>query len=221
MRTELLVVGLLHLGGVALLPAQQRADPFVRWEHAALSPGLTTSRQPDEFESLGDYRYEGLAFGGFVFGVAGAWAGSRISAGCLLEPGVPCPSNKAENAVALGLAGAALGGGLGYLVGRLSPKRPARIEIDLPSEDLVTVSDSVRKRTGYHHWRGAAIGLAVGGAVGALTGVLIGDHACSDCDQQPNLPVALGLMGGGTGGVLGFLAGLASPRYIWVPRGTQ
>ena len=36
-------------------------------------PGLTTSRQPDEFESLGDYRYEGLALGGFVFGVAGAW----------------------------------------------------------------------------------------------------------------------------------------------------
>ncbi|HEV8177351.1 MAG TPA: hypothetical protein VGP44_06635, partial [Gemmatimonadales bacterium] len=124
MRTGLILAALLHLGA-ASLPGQQHSAPFLRWEPAALSPGPTASGQATQAKSedLGDYRYEGLAFGGFVFGAAGAWAGSRTSVSCLQEPGVPCPSNKAENAVALGLAGAILGGGLGYLVGRLSPKR--------------------------------------------------------------------------------------------------
>lgn len=218
MRTGLILTALLHLG-LTSLPAQQRPAPFLRWEPAALSPGPTTSGQATQAKSedLGDYRYEGLVFGGFVFGVAGAWAGSRISAGCLLEPGVPCPSNKAENAVALGLAGAVLGGGLGYLVGRLSPKRAPRVDPDLPSADLVGIPDSVRERTGYQHWRGGAIGLAVGGAVGALTGAIGGGlSSCDDCSRQPtaaNGALVLGLVGAGAGGVLGFLAGLASPRY--------
>lgn len=227
MRTGLIVTGLLHLGGGVSLPAQQHAAPFIRWEPAATSPEPTTSWRttPRHSAALGDYRYEGLAFGGVIFGALGVWVGSRISPGCLLEPGVPCPSNKTENAVALGLVGAALGGGLGYLVGRFSPKKPPRVAIELPSGDLVTVPDSVRKRAGYQHWRGAAVGLAIGGAVGALTGAIAGGvSGCDDCSRQPtagNGALALGLIGAGAGGVLGFLAGLTSPKYVWIPRGAQ
>jgi hypothetical protein len=223
-RTGLVLTALLHLGAAASLPAQQRPAPFLGWEPAALSHGPTTpgSRTPDSSEDLGDYRYEGLAFGGLVFGAAGAWAGSQISGGCVLEPGVPCHTDKAETAVALGLAGAVLGGGLGYLVGRFSPKRPPRVETAFPPANLVGIPDSVRKRTGYQHWRGAAIGLAIGGAVGALTGAIGGGlSSCDDCSRQPtavNGALTLGLLGAGGGGVFGFLAGLASPRYVWIPR---
>jgi len=225
MRTGLLVTGLVLLGGGGSLPAQQLAAPFIRWEPAVTSPEPTTSRPTAQgtSEGLGDYRYEGLAFGGVVFGALGVWVGSRVSGGCALEPGVPCPSNETENAVALGVVGAALGGGLGYLVGRLSPKRPPRIETELPSLDLVTVPDSVRKRTGYQHWRGAALGLAIGGAAGALTGAILGGAGgCSDCSHPltpGNGALTLGLLGGGAGSALGFLAGLTSPKYAWIPRG--
>ncbi len=224
MQTRFILVGLLHLGGVVTLPAQQHPARFIRWEPPASSPAPTKSwRTPeDESADLGDYRYEGLVFGGLAFGALGAWMGSEISAGCPLEPGVPCPSHKPENAIALGLVGAALGGGLGYLVGSLSPKRPPRIQTELLSGDLVAVPDSVRKRTGYQHWRGAAIGLGLGGALGALTGAVGGAVGqCSDCSRQPSAgsgALTVGLIGAGAGGVLGFLAGLASPRYAWVPR---
>jgi hypothetical protein len=168
-----------------------------------------------------DYRYEGLVFGGVAFGALGVWMGSQISAGCPAEPGVPCHTNKAGQAVALGLVGAALGGGLGYLVGRFSPKRPPRIQTELPSQDLVSVPDSVRKRIGYQHWRGAAIGLGIGGALGALTGAIGGAVGqCDDCSRQPSAgsgALVVGLIGAGAGGVLGFLAGLASPKYAWIP----
>jgi hypothetical protein len=227
MRTGLILAGLLQIAGGVPLPAQQQAAPFLRWEPAATSPEPTPSwpTPTNRAGAYGDYRYEGLAFGGVVFGALGVWLGSRISAGCPLEPGVPCPSNKTENAIALGLAGAALGGGLGYLVGRFSPKRPPPIEADLPSLDLVGVPDSVRTRTGYQHWRGGAIGLAIGGALGALTGAIGGGVAqCDDCSRQPtagNGALTLGFIGAGAGGVLGFLAGLSSPKYAWIPRGTQ
>lgn len=225
MRTGLIVAGLLHLAGVASLPGQQRAAPFLHWEPAARSPALTTSPQTakDESESPGDYRYEGLAFGGLVFGALGVYLGSQVSGACPLEPGVPCPSTQTGNAIALGLAGAVVGGGLGYLVGRFSAKTPPHVEPGLPS-DLVVVPDSVRKLTGYQHWRGAGLGLAIGGAVGALTGAIGGAVAsCDDCSQQPtagNGALAFGLIGAGAGGVLGFLAGLASPKYAWIPSGT-
>jgi hypothetical protein len=226
-RTGLLLAGLLLAGGGVSLPAQQHTAPFIRWEPSATAPEPTKSWGTSEGKSaaLGDYRYEGLAFGGVVFGALGVWMGSQISGACALEPGVPCPSNKTEQAVALGLVGAAVGGGLGYLVGRLSPKRPPPIETELPALDLVSVPDSVRKRTGYQHWRGAAIGLAIGGAVGALTGAVGGAVGrCDDCGQQPSAgsgALTVGLLGAGAGGVLGFLAGLSSPKYVWIPRVAQ
>jgi hypothetical protein len=221
------LAGLLHLGGGVLLPAQQRAAPFIRWESSATTPEPTRSWRTAEEKSddLGDYRYEGLALGGVALGALGVWVGSQLSGACPLEPGVPCNSDKTENAIALGLVGAAVGGGIGYLIGRFSPKRPPPLVDgpELPSLELVGVPDSVRKRTGYQHWRGAAIGLAVGGAVGALTGALR-DEQCSDCGQQPSAgsrALTVGLMGAGAGGGLGFLVGLTSPKYAWIPRDAQ
>jgi hypothetical protein len=124
----------------------------------------------------------------------------------------------------LGLLGAAAGGGIGYLIGRLSPKKPAQPGVlpSLPSGAVMDVPDSVRKRTGYQHWRGAGMGLAIGGAVGALTGAVAGGLTrCSDCDRQPTAgsgALTVGLLGAGAGSVLGFLAGLSSPKYVWIPR---
>ena len=226
MRTGLILAGLLHLGGVGTVPAQQRADPFPSWEHATAPEPTRSWRSPErESESLGDYRYEGLALGGVALGALGVWMGSQISAGCPLEPGVPCETDKTETAIALGLVGAAVGGGLGYLVGRFSPKRPPPVVDgrELPSLELVSVPDSVRKPTGYQHWRGAAIGSAIGGALGALTGAAR-DENCSDCTRQftaGGRALRVGLIGAGAGGVLGFLVGLTSLKYTWVPLGAQ
>jgi hypothetical protein len=224
MRPVFILVGLLHLGGGVSLPAQQRAAAFIRWEPSAAGPELTRSWQSAEREpdALGDYRYEGLAIGGLSLGALGVWVGSQLSAGCAIQPGGGCYTDKTESAIVLGLVGAALGGGVGYLVGRFSPKRPPPL-VDgptLPSLELMTVPDSVRKRTGYQHWRGGALGLAVGGALGALTGAAAG-FSCSDCVQTTagHRALRVGLLGAGAGGVLGFLVGLASPKYAWVSSG--
>ena len=77
----------------------------------------------------------------------------------------------------------------------------------------VEAADSVRQKVGYSHWKGAAIG----GAAGAVAGLLLGfavRTACSDCDPD----IAKGtLVSAGVVGAFGFLVGLASPRYRWVP----
>jgi hypothetical protein len=79
------------------------------------------------------------------------------------------------------------------------------------------VPDSVRRKVGYHHWTGAAIGGGVGG-VTALVLALAARGSCADCPSgYPNVPAA-GLVGAGLGGAFGFLVGLASPKYAWVPR---
>jgi hypothetical protein len=173
-------------------------------------------------ESSGDYRYEGLAFGGLVFGALGAWLGSREYATCPLVPGGECYGNRDRlgNGIALGLVGAAVGGGLGYLVGRFSPKKPRPDSLLMSSPPMPAgVPDSVRRRVGYQHWRGAGMGLAVGAAVGALGGaVLASIIECSDC-SPPSVgegALIVGLLGAGTGSVVGFLAGLSSPKYEWV-----
>ena len=79
-----------------------------------------------------DYRYEGLVVGGLAIGAFGAWVGSQISAACPTEPGVECGPDNRGNAIAVGLVGAAIGGGLGYVVGRLSSKAgpmPPTVEV--------------------------------------------------------------------------------------------
>ena len=172
--------GFLMLSATSVT-AQQVAEPFARWEAVVAQPpgdSLQASR--------GDYRFEGLAFGGLVFGALGAWLASRDFAGaCPLEPGVDCDRNENEvgRGIVGGLVGAAVGGGLGYLVGRFSPKkpRPALVPPERPS-----ATDSIRMRAGYQHWRGAGVGSAVGAGVGALLG-LIGPIGCSDCNPPSRL----------------------------------
>jgi hypothetical protein len=198
--------------------AAQRAEPrFYRWEAPTIVP------RGDTLPLVrGDYRYEGLVFGGLVFGALGAWLGSRDYAICPTEPGVRCSgTDKLGDAVALGVLGAAVGGGLGYLVGRFSPKKPHPDTLASQQPRLGEVPDSIRIRTGYQHWRGAGMGLAIGSGIGALTGALASViSTCDDCSESTSLggaAVTAGLLGAGTGAVFGFLAGLSSPKYITVP----
>jgi hypothetical protein len=130
MNRIFVVSGLLLLHA-AVLGAQQKPSPFETWNAhiayaAAAEPAsslqLTATQVPRR-----DYRYEGLLVGGVAFGAVGAWLGSRITEACATEPGIDCSPDRLGNAVALGLLGTALGGGLGYLVGRLSSKPPPEL----------------------------------------------------------------------------------------------
>ena len=122
---------LLRLAGLLVFPlitleAQQNPRGFEAWNAraAALAPGPHAAplRLPSVQVPRRDYRYEGLALGGFVVGALGAWVGSQITEACPTEPGVDCSPDRLGNALVAGLAGAVAGSGLGYLVGRLSSK---------------------------------------------------------------------------------------------------
>ena len=105
--------------------------------------------------------------------------------------------------------------------GPLGDLGPPRAVTPLPDSIAVSVPDSVRVRSGYQHWRKAALGGAIGGALGALTGAVgAGISSCDDCRRQPSAGSGAlygGLIGAGAGGVIGFLMGLSSPKYTWVP----
>ena len=206
------IVSLLILGAPASLPAQQIRSVLEPWEPAASlfeASGLAQDTAPLPRR---DYRYEGMAFGGIVFGAAGAWLGWNVSHACPLVPGARCEPDRLGNAVAVGLAGAALGGGLGYLIGRLSSKPyPTQLSA-LESLPPPVIPDSTRRRVGYHHWRGAAIGAGSG----ALLGVLLNIGArgsCSDCDIGGGDVLKTSMLGAAVAGTFGFLVGLASPKY--------
>jgi hypothetical protein len=213
MLRHLAIAGfLVEVVSVAPLSGQHAKAPFERWEASRTLPDTVLAPRRD-------YRYEGLLIGGLALGAAGAWAGSQISGGCALSPNNSCYHDRIGTAVALGLLSAAVGGGVGYLVGRLSPKLPPRGS-PLPSRRSLgsaSIPDSVRQRVGYQHWRGGALGLAIGGAVGVVTGAILGNGGCADCGHQPSGALAGGLVGAGAGGVLGFFAGLASPKYQMTP----
>jgi hypothetical protein len=122
----LLVSGLLAAALTTSGGAQQRSATFARWDPPAV--GELTWGSASQFRRAPtagggrDYRYEGLMIGGLALGALGAWVGSQLRDACPTEPGVGCDSESVGNAVTLGLVGAAIGGGLGYLVGRLSSK---------------------------------------------------------------------------------------------------
>jgi hypothetical protein len=203
----------------ASLPAQQASPLFHRWEAPATGTPSDTLSPPQ-----GDYRYEGLAFGGLVFGALGAWLGSRNYATCPTVPGAQCSGNsdKLLGGVALGLAGAAVGGGLGYLVGRFSPKKARPDTLWSTRPELMASPDSIRIQVGYQHWRGAGIGLAIGTGVGVVLGALASTiSSCDDCGESASLgeaAVMTGLLGAGAGSVVGFVAGLSSPKYATIPK---
>jgi hypothetical protein len=116
------LVGMLVPGN---LMAQYQSQTFVRWEAPVVAePAARGAARPaDSLEvPRRDYCYEGLLVGGVAVGSLAAWIGSRVTQACPTEPGVECGPDRLGNAVALGLVGAALGGGLGYVIGRLSGK---------------------------------------------------------------------------------------------------
>jgi hypothetical protein len=76
--------------------------------------------------------------------------------------------------------------------------------------------DSVRQKVGYQHWKGAAIGAGVGAVLGsALAFGLAGE--CADCTVTTWDRAKGALIITGASSALGFLVGLASPRYAWRP----
>ena len=77
------------------------------------------------------------------------------------------------------------------------------------------IPDSVRRRVGYHHWKGGAIGTAVGAVGGLFLGMAAGGQ-CDDCSSTKPPLVVTTVAGAGLVGAFGFLVGLASPRYCWV-----
>ena len=85
----------------------------------------------------------------------------------------------------------------------------------LSSARVLEPTDSVRQKVGYRHWEGAAIG----GGVGAVAGLLLALAArrgCSDCPSDPSV-ASTTFVSAGVVGAFGFLVGLASPKYRWVP----
>ena len=209
-RIAIQAVLLSTLGG--MLEGQQIQPTLARWRAETLSVSSTRLHQDD-------YRHEGLIFGGVALGALGAWVGSQISGACPLGSGSECGTDRVGNAVMLGLSGAAIGGGLGYLVGRLSPKRPSPIIIlHEPPQNPVSIPDSVRLRVGYQHWKGAAIGTGIGAVLGGALALGAGG-GCADCTITTWDRAQAALVVTGAGGLVGFLAGLSSPRYVWVHPG--
>ena len=215
------VVGLLNLGPVGSLSAQQISPTFQRWEPVTSAHVSPFERPIQDTVSLPrrDYRYEGLAFGGVVFGAAGGLLGWNVAQACPTVPGAQCDRDRLGNAIAVGLAGAALGGGLGYLVGRLTSKPyPNQLpaaeppSIPLMPDSIPLIPDSTRHLVGYQHWKGAAIGATSGALLGALLG-LRARTGCSDCNMTGSDVVKASLVTAGLGSAFGFLVGLASPKY--------
>jgi hypothetical protein len=86
----------------------------------------------------------------------------------------------------------------------------------LASEALLRpmLPDSVRRKVGYHHWKGAAIGGGVGAALGSALAFGVAGR-CADCAVTTWERVQAALLVTGAGSAFGFLVGLASPRYAW------
>jgi len=111
---------------LAALPVGLSAQ---RLEHGGWEPWTPTFRVSTNApasataSSRRDYRLEGLVVGGLVLGAVGAWIGAEV---CHSGP-QPVSAGSGESctgdALVIGLAGAAVGGGIGYLLGRLTPKR--------------------------------------------------------------------------------------------------
>jgi hypothetical protein len=85
---------------------------------------------------------------------------------------------------------------------------------------LASVPDSIRRKTGYQHWKGGAIGLGVG-ALGGLVLALAAPTECYDCTLDSAPAGKVTLIGAGQGGAFGFLVGLATPRDRWVPAAAE
>ena len=77
-----------------------------------------------------------------------------------------------------------------------------------------TLPDSVRHKVGYQHWKGAVIGGGVGAVLGTVLAFGLAGR-CADCTLTTWDRAQAALLVTGAGSVLGFLVGLASPKYVW------
>jgi hypothetical protein len=77
-----------------------------------------------------------------------------------------------------------------------------------------TLPDSLRRKVGYQHWKGAAIGAGGGAVLGTLLAFGLG-VGCADCTLTTWDRTQAALLVTGAGSVFGFLVGLASPKYVW------
>jgi hypothetical protein len=78
----------------------------------------------------------------------------------------------------------------------------------------VTLPDSVRRKVGYRHWRGAAIGGGIGAVLGTVLAFGVAGE-CADCTVTTWDRAEAALLVTGASSVVGFLVGLASPKYVW------
>jgi hypothetical protein len=85
-----------------------------------------------------------------------------------------------------------------------------------PATPLSSIPDSVRQKIGYQHWKGGAIGASVG-ALAGLGLAILAHGQCDDCPASSPPIAQATVIGAGLGGGFGFLVGLATPRYRWVP----
>jgi hypothetical protein len=90
----------------------------------------------------------------------------------------------------------------------------------VPSRQVraVQVPDSVRQKVGYQHWKGAAIGAGVGAVLGSVLVFGVAGE-CADCTETSGDRARAVLLVTGASSALGFLVGLATPRYAWKPSG--
>jgi hypothetical protein len=80
----------------------------------------------------------------------------------------------------------------------------------------LTLPDSVLRKVGYQQWKGAAIGGGVGAVLGSVLAFGLAGR-CDDCTDTTWDRAQAALVITGASSALGFLVGLASPRYGWTP----
>lgn len=113
--------------------ARTRCPPFERWDQCtSLEPGEPTigGSAGEDRPARRDYRYEGLLIGGLPLGTLGFILGHGFTRDRPTVPGADCRSGGLGDGLTLGLVGAAVGGGLAYVIGRLSSKPPPRDSVD-------------------------------------------------------------------------------------------
>jgi hypothetical protein len=153
------------------------------------SPGVSADTLP----KVGDHRVAGALIGGVLGGAVAYVFASNAGGDC--TTGVPSECSGEDGSAVFGaLAGAAVGAGFGYLMGRSTPKArpPANVQPVAPIQD-----------TGIKWWQGGLMGLGVGAAAGAGLGKYYdSNHECH-C-EDPGMGVYTGAF---VGGLLGMLIG--------------
>lgn len=136
------------LGTIAILVTRRRLQPGARARGGAARTRCPALRAVGPVHIFGtgraddwwlgrrgstcrrDYRYEGLLIGGLPLGTLGFILGHGFTRDRPTVPGADCRSGGLGDGLTLGLVGAAVGGGLAYVIGRLSSKPPPRDSVD-------------------------------------------------------------------------------------------